>query len=70
MCSRLNRVAEAHMSLNTNLSPPSAIDRPTCPKCGELMDLARIEPDLPDHDRRKFECSKCDHSETIVVKYK
>jgi hypothetical protein len=34
------------------------------------MLLARIEPDKPDHDKRTFVCSICDHSESFVVKYK
>ena len=41
-----------------------------CPKCGTPMWLARIEPDEPDHDRRTYECAECDHSTTVVVKYK
>jgi ssDNA-binding Zn-finger/Zn-ribbon topoisomerase 1 len=48
-------------------------DRPIpepCPKCGATMLLARIEPDKPDHDKRTFKCSACEHSETMVVKYK
>jgi hypothetical protein len=47
-----------------------ALDRPLCPKCAQLMWLARIEPDKPDHDRRTFECGECDHIETVVVKYR
>jgi predicted RNA-binding Zn-ribbon protein involved in translation (DUF1610 family) len=44
--------------------------RPPCPKCGEMMLLVRIEPDITDHDRRTFECPSCRHSETAVVKFK
>jgi predicted RNA-binding Zn-ribbon protein involved in translation (DUF1610 family) len=43
---------------------------PTCPNCGTRMWLARIEPDKPDHDLRTFECPQCDHTETVVTKYK
>jgi hypothetical protein len=46
------------------------LDRPLCPKCARLMWLARIEPDKPDHDRRTFECCECDHTDTVVVKYR
>jgi ribosomal protein S27AE len=46
------------------------IERPTCPKCGNSMLLARIEPDKPDHDKRTFECFDCDHSESVVARYK
>ena len=35
------------------------------------MWLARIEPtDKPDHDLRTLECPQCEHSETLVVKFK
>jgi transcription elongation factor Elf1 len=35
------------------------------------MWLARIEPtDKPDYDQRTFECPQCDHSETMMVKFK
>jgi transcription elongation factor Elf1 len=34
------------------------------------MMLSRIEPDMPDHDKRTFECSMCNHEESFVVKYK
>jgi transcription elongation factor Elf1 len=33
------------------------------------MWLVSIEPDRPDHDRRTFECSRCEHQETVVIKY-
>ena len=46
-----------------------AILRPICQKCGTRMMLARIEPDHPGYERRTFECSACDHSETIVAKF-
>lgn len=46
------------------------IPTPKCPKCGSQMWMARIEPDLPDHDKRTFECPQCDHSLTEIVKYK
>lgn len=32
------------------------------------MSLARIEPDKPGYDLRTFECSKCDHVVSVVVK--
>ncbi len=46
------------------------LERPPCPKCGTEMRLSLIEPELPDHDRRVFECPACSHEETMVVKYK
>ena len=48
----------------------NAIERPPCSKCGTQMLLAGIVPDRPDHDRRTFECAKCQNSESFVVKYK
>jgi hypothetical protein len=51
--------------------PPKPIDRPLCLKCGWGMWLARIEPtDKPDYDQRTFECPRCEHSETMMVKFK
>ena len=52
------------------MSTPQVIERPACPKCGNRMMLARIEPDKPGHDKRTFECFDCNHSESVVVKYK
>jgi predicted RNA-binding Zn-ribbon protein involved in translation (DUF1610 family) len=58
----------------TRYNPPTpysnSIVRPPCPKCGTQMLLARIAPDKPDHDKRTFECPKCEHSESVVVKYR
>src|SRR5262245_27685975 len=44
--------------------------RPKCPACGALMWLAHIEPDKPRHDRRTFECPRCQEQITKVVKYR
>jgi len=49
--------------------PKPSLDRPPCPECGWLMWLAHIEPDKPDCDKRTFECPRCQHVETVVVKY-
>jgi hypothetical protein len=49
---------------------PSALQRPGCPQCGEAMWLTCIEPDKPDHDRRTFECRRCQCETTQVVKYR
>ena len=45
-----------------------SIARPACPKCGTGMMLARIEPDIPGHDLGTFECPRCEHSESGIVK--
>jgi len=51
--------------------PQQLLDRPNCSKCGTKMWLTRVEPpDKPDHDVRTFECPECDHSETVVVKFR
>jgi hypothetical protein len=47
-----------------------SIQRPECPACAALMWLARIEPDEPGHDRRTFECPRCQDELTEVVKYR
>jgi DNA-directed RNA polymerase subunit RPC12/RpoP len=44
--------------------------RPVCSACGTEMWLVTIEPDKPDYDRRAFECPRCQHEESVVVKYK
>ncbi len=45
--------------------------RPSCPKCGGLTSLARIEPaPEPDHDLRIFECDACGHAEIVRMKFK
>jgi transcription elongation factor Elf1 len=33
------------------------------------MYLAQIEPGRPGFDLRTFECPKCKHSESVVVKF-
>ena len=51
-------------------STPGARERPECPKCKTAMMLSRIELDQPGHDKRTFECPKCENVETMVVKYR
>ena len=41
-----------------------------CPQCEAKMWLTVIEPDAPGHDRCIFECRKCQHRESIVLKVK
>ena len=49
----------------------AAIIRPPCPRCGApRMMLARIEPDMPDHEKRSFECPNCGDEHREVVKLK
>lgn len=57
--------------LHVETSPPLSADRPTCPECGLLMRLSRIEPtEQAGHDLRVFECQVCDNTESIVVKFR
>ena len=59
------------MRLRKRIPPKIEIpSRPTCPVCGTRMWLARIEPDIPDHDKRTLECPECDYAIIEVVKYK
>ena len=51
-------------------SLPESLDRPACPKCGDRMMLALIEPLSGGFDQRSFECKACDYEETIVVKFR
>jgi len=56
-----------------DLVPPPTQDfeRPACPHCGTKMWLRLIEPDTkPGHDARTFVCLDCDHSETLIVKFR
>jgi len=47
------------------------LECPVCSKCGTKMWLARIEPDdKPGYDVRTFECTECDHSEIVTVKFR
>jgi hypothetical protein len=45
-----------------------ATKRPSCPKCGTMMRLARIDPHGPEYRKRTFECAHCDHSESALVR--
>jgi len=38
--------------------------------CGAPMWIARIEPDIPDHDKRTFECRACANIKTEILKYR
>jgi hypothetical protein len=51
--------------------PFKPIDFPPCPRCGSQMWLTRIEPtDKPDYDQRTLECHRCEHSESMIVKFR
>jgi hypothetical protein len=45
--------------------------RPACISCGQPAWLVRIEPaPEPDHDLRTFECSICEATQTVKVKFR
>ena len=60
------------MSQSENVFDPARIvlDLPICPKCGARMWLSRIEPDEPGHDKRIFECPKCENVVSETFKYR
>jgi tRNA(Ile2) C34 agmatinyltransferase TiaS len=43
---------------------------PVCPKCETRMWLSRIEPDVPGHDKRTFECPRCENVVSETFKYR
>jgi ribosomal protein S27AE len=47
--------------------PLLAIQRLRCPKCQTRMILARISQGPSGFELRRFDCSKCDHVEQIVI---
>jgi ribosomal protein S27AE len=46
------------------------LSQPICPQCGARMWLAQIEPDEPGHDKRTFECPRCENVVNEIVKYR
>ena len=44
--------------------------QPPCPMCAAPMWLVRLTPFKPDHDQRTFKCQVCDHTESVVTKFK
>ena len=59
-------VPQSHMN-----DPPKPIDLRPCSKCGGPTWLACSEPsDKADYDLRTFECSRCEQSEMLTVKFK
>jgi DNA-directed RNA polymerase subunit M/transcription elongation factor TFIIS len=45
-----------------------ATKRPSCPKCGTMMDIARNEPHSSEYRRRIYDCRECDHSESSLMR--
>lgn len=59
-----------HMRKAQVIPHPLIVGRPCCEICDAQMSLVSIEPDEPDHDRRTFECPRCQHVTVEVVRYK
>lgn len=45
------------------------IPHPSCEVCDADMWLTCIEPDKPGHDKRTFECPRCQHVKFEIVNY-
>jgi len=50
--------------------PQADIETPMCPKCGEQMWVARIEPIEPSFDICIFECPTCDKRIVKIGEYR
>jgi hypothetical protein len=48
---------------------PMSIEKHLCPQCHGRTTLTSIEPESLGIDRRMFECGKCKHVETLLVKF-
>jgi DNA-directed RNA polymerase subunit RPC12/RpoP len=51
-------------------SAPMAIASPRCPKCGAQMYLVTIFVSGEGNDQRIYECARCQHEITEVIKLK
>jgi DNA-directed RNA polymerase subunit RPC12/RpoP len=49
---------------------PAVMASPSCPKCGIRMLLVRIFPDRPGYDQRTYECPRCEHEVTEIVRFR
>jgi transposase len=48
----------------------AVIVRPSCSACGMRMSLVRIFPDKPGYDQRTYECPRCEHEVTEIVRFR
>jgi hypothetical protein len=46
-----------------------AVSGPACESCKTATWLVSIEPDKPAHDRRTFECPRCQHLMIEIIQY-
>jgi transcription elongation factor Elf1 len=51
-------------------SPRQFVERPACPKCGAATLLTRVGPDEPGFGIHTFECSNCQNSVNVRIKFK
>ena len=49
--------------------PPTAFERPACPRCKAAMMLASTEPARPGVDLHTFECAVCNHILKTLAAY-
>jgi DNA-directed RNA polymerase subunit RPC12/RpoP len=49
---------------------PSVIACPSCPKCGTRMLLICVFPDRPGYDQRTYQCPRCEHEVTEIIKFR
>jgi predicted RNA-binding Zn-ribbon protein involved in translation (DUF1610 family) len=53
----------------TVASPETVAERPTCPKCGNVMRLVWRASNKDDQDRYSFECPACNnHGDLLLVR--
>lgn len=53
-----------------SLPAPPRFGRPPCPKCGARMWLSCTRPDRPGYDRHGFECPRCRHVMTKIIRWR
>jgi hypothetical protein len=49
---------------------PRAIASPRCPKCGAQMSLVTVSVRGDDNDECIYECARCQHEITEIIKFK
>ncbi len=54
-------------AFRTRVSPEPA-DSPFCHRCGNQLELIRIEPILPRCEKHTVECPRCGWEETMLVR--